>query len=127
MYLACTFRVPAIYPGPLSRRSRPSAGGGPLTVALDARRGPGRLSAPGRLRAGAVPALAPETAPAPGGRQVPLVFSACDSATRNAAAAVVNSGGSAPPAPPAPCQVTSQVNVAVAWKAPPGCPALELV
>jgi hypothetical protein len=32
-----------------------------------------------------------------------------------------------PPVPPAPCQVTSQVIVAVAWKAPPGCPALELV
>ena len=28
---------------------------------------------------------------------------------------------------PAPCQVTSQVIVAVAWKAPPGCPALEVV
>ena len=62
------------------------------------------------------------------GRQVPpLVFSAWDSATRNAATAVVNSGGSAPPAPPAPCQVMSQVIVAVAWNAPPGCPALELV
>jgi hypothetical protein len=62
------------------------------------------------------------------GRQVaPLVFSAWDSATRNAATAVVNSGDSTPPAPPAPCQVTSQVIVAVAWNAPPGCPALELV
>jgi hypothetical protein len=41
-----------------------------------------------------------ETALAPGGRQVaPLVFSAWDSATRNAATAVVNSGGSTPPAP----------------------------
>ena len=76
----------------------------------------------------AVPALASETALAPGGRQVaPLVFSAWDSATRNAAVAVVNSGGSAPPAPPAPCQVISHVIVAVAWNAPPGCPALELV
>ena len=65
---------------------------------------------------------------APGGRQVPpLVFSARDSATRNASVAIVNSGGSAPPAPPAPCQVTSQVNVAEAWNAPPGCPALDLV
>jgi hypothetical protein len=64
---------------------------------------------------------------APGGRQVPLVFSAWDSATRNAATAVVNNGGSTPPAPPAPCQVISQVIVAVAWNAPPGCPALELV
>src|SRR5207253_2399500 len=62
------------------------------------------------------------------GRQAPpLVFSAWDSATRNAAVAVVNSGGSAPPAPPAPCPVISHVIVAVARKAPPGCPALELV
>jgi hypothetical protein len=69
-----------------------------------------------------------EAALAPGGRQVPPpVFSAWDSATRNAATAVVNSGGSTPPAPPAPCQVTSHVIVAVARKAPPGCPALELV
>jgi len=76
----------------------------------------------------AVPALAGEAARAPGGRQVPpLVFSAWDSATRNAATAVVNSGGNAPPAPSAPCQVTSQVIVAVTWKAPSGCPALELV
>jgi len=78
------------------------------------------------LPADAVPALAPETALAPGGRQVPpLVFSAWDSATRKAATAVVNSGGSTPPAPPAPCQVTSQVTVAVARNAPPGCPALD--
>ena len=69
-----------------------------------------------------------EAALAPDGRQVPpLVFSAWDSATRNAATAVVNSGASTPPTPPAPCQVTSQVIVAVAWKAPSGCPALELV
>lgn len=108
-------------------RSLQPAGGGPLTVAFHARRGPGGPREPGLLRPVAVPALAPETAPAPGGRQVPLVFSACDSATRNAATAVVNSGGSTPPAPPAPCQVTSQVIVAVAWKAPSGCPALELV
>ena len=80
------------------------------------------------LHADAVPPLASETAPAPGGRQVtPLVFSAWDSATRNAATAVVNSGASIPPAPPAPCQVMSQVIVAVTWKAPPGCPALEPV
>jgi len=78
--------------------------------------------------AGAVPALAGEAALAPGGRQVPpLVFSAWDSATRNAATAVVNNGGNAPPAPPAPCQVTSHVIVAVTRNAPPGCPALELV
>jgi hypothetical protein len=65
---------------------------------------------------------------APGGRQVaPLVFSAWDSATRNAATAVVNNGGSIPPAPRVPCQVTSQVIVAVARNAPPGCPALEVV
>jgi len=63
--------------------------------------------------ADAVPALTREAALAPGGRQVtPLVFSAWDSATRNAATAVVNNGGSTPPAPPAPCQVTSQVIVA---------------
>ena len=53
------------------------------------------------------------------------MFSACDSATRNAATAVVNNGASTSPTPPAPCQVTSQVIVAVAWNAPPGCPALE--
>jgi hypothetical protein len=64
----------------------------------------------------------------PDGRQVPpLVFSAWDSATRNAAVAVVNSGGSTPPAPRAPCQMMSQVIVAVAVNAPPGCPALERV
>ena len=55
----------------------------------------------------------------PGGRQVPpLVFSAWDAAARNVATAVVNNDANAPPAPPAPCQVTSQVIVAVAWKAP---------
>ena len=64
---------------------------------------------------------------APGGRQVPLVSSAWDTATRNAATAVVNSGGSTPPAPPAPRPVTSQVIVAVARNAPSGCPALEVV
>jgi hypothetical protein len=65
---------------------------------------------------------------APSGRQVPpLVSSAWDSATRNAATAVVNSGGSTPPAPPAPYQVMFQVIVAVAWNAPSGCPALEVV
>jgi hypothetical protein len=81
------------------------------------------------LPADAVPALAGETALAPGGCQVAsLVFSAWDSATRNAATAVVNNGGgSSPPAPPAPCPVISQVIAAVVWNAPPGCPALELV
>ena len=80
------------------------------------------------LPADAAPALAPEAAPAPGGRQVPpLVSSAWDSATRNAATAVVNNGGRTPPAPPARCQVTSQVIVAVARNAPPGCPALEVL
>jgi hypothetical protein len=44
-----------------------------------------------------------------------LVFSAWDTATRNVATAVVNNGADAPPAPR---QVTSQVIVAVAWKAP---------
>jgi len=82
----------------------------------------------GAADAGEQGGLASETAPAPDGRQVPpLVFSAWDSATRNAATAVVNSGASTPPAPPAPCQVMSQVIVAVTWKAPPGCPALERV
>jgi len=52
------------------------------------------------LPADAVPALAGEAALAPGGRQVaPLVFSAWDSATRNAAVAVVNNGGSTRPPP----------------------------
>jgi len=132
MYLPCTFHGPFVYlrytwaafpPVPaLARRwsadrrlSRPGAG-------LEGR---GR---PGPARAGAVPALAPEAAPAPGGRQVPpLVSSAWDSATRNAATAVVNNGGSTPPAPPAPRHVISQVIVAVTRNAPPGCPALELV
>ena len=123
MYLAWSFGVPGIYLGLPFRRSRPSDGGGPLTVAFTpgpACRAGGAsvLCARGRFLS---PALAP------GGRQVPLVSSAWDSATRNAAAAVVNSGGSTPPAPPGPCQVTSQVIVAVAVNAPPGCPALELV
>jgi hypothetical protein len=62
--------------------------------------------------AGSRHALAGETA-AHGGLQVPpLVFSACDSATRNAATAVANNGANAPH------QVTSQVIVAVAWRAP---------
>jgi hypothetical protein len=79
------------------------------------------------LYADAVPALAGRPRWRPGRQVAPLVFSAWDSATRNAATAVVNNGGNAPPAPPAPCQVTSQVIVADAWKAPPGWPALELV
>lgn len=108
------FRVPAVYLGLPFRRSWPSHGGGLLTVAL---RAAGTWRAEGALvvYADAVPALALETALAPSGRQVPpLVFSAWDSATRNAATAVVNSGGSTPPAPPAPRQVISQVIVAVA-------------
>jgi hypothetical protein len=65
---------------------------------------------------------------AAGRRQVPpLVSSAWDSSTWNAATAVVNSGSSTLPAPSAPCQVMSQVIVAVARNAPSGCPALELV
>jgi hypothetical protein len=45
-----------------------------------------------------------------GWRQVPpLVFSAWDSATWNAATAVVNSGGGTPPAPPAPRQFSRVV------------------
>ena len=34
MYLACTFFGPLVYLGPPFRRSRPSHGGGPLTVAF---------------------------------------------------------------------------------------------
>jgi hypothetical protein len=45
-----------------------------------------------------------DVALAPGARQVPLVFSAWDSVTRNAATAVVNNGGSTPPAPPLPAR-----------------------
>jgi len=96
MYLACTYCVPAIYLGPPFRRSRPSRGGGPLTVACT--RGTGLEAA------GAQSCPCRTTAPAPGWRQVPLVFSAWDSATRNAATAVVNSGASTPPAPPAPAR-----------------------
>jgi hypothetical protein len=44
-----------------------------------------------------------------------LAVSAWDAAARNVATAVVNNGANAPPAPR---QVTSQVIVAVAWKAP---------
>ena len=121
LYLSWSFGVPGIYLGLPFRRSWPSHGGGPLTVAFTPgaacrAEGASVLYARGRLLSLAL---------APGGRQVPLVSSAWDSATRNAAAAVVNSGGSTPPAPPVPCQVTSQVIVAVAWNAPSGCPALE--
>jgi hypothetical protein len=127
VYLAWSFRVPAIYLGLPFRRSWPSHGGGPPAVAFHARYG---LEDPGCALASpvdAVAAFAGRLRWRPGGRQVPpLVSSAWDSATRNAAMAVVNSGGSTPPAPPAPCQVTSQVIVAVALNAPPGCPALDL-
>jgi hypothetical protein len=100
LYLFWSFRIPAIYLRPPFRWSRPSHGGGPLTVAYHARRGPGRTGDALALPVNAVPAV---TGRPPGGRQVPpLVFSAWDSATRNAATAVVNSGGSAPPAPPGP-------------------------
>ena len=125
MVLSCICDIPrAVFPPVLARRTvvvrRPS-----LFTSGAGLEGRGHL---GPVRAGAVPALALETVLAPGGRQVPpLVSSAWDSATRNAATAVVNSGGSTPPAPPAPCQVTSQVIVAVARNAPSGCPALELV
>jgi hypothetical protein len=128
LYLFWSFHIPPVYLGQSFRRSRPSPGGGPLTVAFHARRGPWKTRGALALHADAAPALAPEAAPAPGGRQVPpLVSSAWDSATRNAATAVVNNGASTPPAPPAPRQVTSQVIVAVARNAPPGCPALEAV
>jgi hypothetical protein len=124
LYLFWSFRIPAIYLGPRFRWSRPSHGGGPLTVAYHSRRGPWRTGDALALPADAVPALAAKPRRHPGRQVPPLVFSAWDSATRNAATAVVNSGGSTPPAPPAPCQVTSQVIVAVARNAPPGCPAL---
>jgi hypothetical protein len=59
-------------------------------------------------------------------RHPPLLVSrACDSATRNCAAATVCSGASTPPAPPSPAQVMSQVIVTVTGYAPPGCPALD--
>ena len=59
-------------------------------------------------------------------RHPPLLVSrACDSATRNSAAATVCSGASTPPAPPSPFQVMSQVIVTVTGYAPPGCPALD--
>ena len=131
MYLACTFLGPSYtcdIPGaafpPVPALARRWSADRRLSRAGRAwRAASARSSARGR---GSCPRR--EAALSPGGRQVPpLVFSAWDSATRNAATAVVNSGGSTPPAPPAPCQVTSQVIVAVAWKAPPGCPALELV
>jgi hypothetical protein len=41
LYLLWSARIPAIYLGPPFRRSRPSPGGGPLTVAYHAQRGPG--------------------------------------------------------------------------------------
>ena len=65
------------------------------------------------LRVDTVPDPAGETALGARRRQVPpLVFSAWDSATRNAATAVANNGANAPH------QVTSQVIVAVAWRVP---------
>jgi hypothetical protein len=126
VYLACTFLGPFVYLRLPFRRSCPSHGGGLLAIAFHARRGledPGRLG----LARGRGPGPCRDVAQAPGARQVPLVLSAWDSATRNAATAVVNNGGSTPSAPPPPRQVTSQVIVAVARSAPPGCPALELV
>jgi hypothetical protein len=124
VYLACTFPGPFIYPR--YTRGRLSAGPGRRTAVV---RQPSLLTSGSALegreglarRRGSCPCR--EAASAPGGRQAtPLLFSAWDSAT-----AAVNSGASTPPALPAPCQVTSQVIVAVVWNAPPGCPALELV
>jgi hypothetical protein len=108
MYLTCTFLgpfgVPAIYLGPHFHRSRPSHGGGPLTVAFHAWGGPEDPGVPWSLPRA-------RFLPLPGGRagvwrrQVPpLVSSACDSATRNAATAVVNNGASTSPAPPTPAR-----------------------
>jgi hypothetical protein len=133
--VSCTWRVPfmvlsytcdipgAVFPPVTALARRWSA-----DRRFHARRGPRQAGRALLSPADRNAALAFEAALAPGGRQVaPLVFSAWDSATWNAAVAVVNSGGSAPPAPPAPCQVMSQVIVADAVNAPPGCPALELV
>jgi hypothetical protein len=65
---------------------------------------------------------------APGGRQVaPLVFSAWDSATPERRHGGGEQRRQHSTRATGPCQVTSQVIVAVAWNAPPGCPALELV
>lgn len=113
MYLSWSFHIPPIYLGPPFRRSRPSLGGGPLTVAFYARRGHGRPRAPWPCPRTRVPGTPlPGDRAAHGGLQVPpLVFSACDSATRNAATAVANNGANAPR------QVTSQMIVAVAWRA----------
>ena len=130
MYLACTFLGPFIYPR--YTWGRLCAGPGPRTTVV---RRPSPFTSGAGLEGRRRPVVgararflpSPEDRAGPGGRQVPLVFSAWDSATRNAATAVVNKGANAPPAPPAPCQVTSQVIVAVAWNAPPGCPALEAV
>ena len=88
LYLSWSFGVPGIYLGLPFRRSRPSHGGGPLTVAFHPgtafrAEGASVLCARGRF-------LSLDLAP--GRRQVPLVSSAWDSATRNAATAVVNSG-----------------------------------
>lgn len=105
MYLACTFLGPLVYLGLSFCRSLPSPGGGLLTVAFHARGWSGRAGDSLVLPADAVLAVTGDGR-APGGRQVaPLVFSAWDSATRNAATAVLNSGGNVPPAPPASCQV----------------------
>jgi hypothetical protein len=58
VYLSWSSRIPAIYLGPHFRRSRPSHGGGPLTVAYHARHGPGRAGDALVLPADGVPALA---------------------------------------------------------------------
>jgi hypothetical protein len=90
VYLTWSFGVPGIYLGLPFRRSRPSHGGGPLTVAFT----PARPAGPRAVHASVLYARGRflSLALAPGGRQVPLASSAWDSATRNAAAAVVNSG-----------------------------------
>jgi hypothetical protein len=56
-----------------------------------------------------------------------LVVYATNIANQVAANVKAAMGRQHPAAPPAPRQVMSQVIVAVAWKAPPGCPALERV
>jgi hypothetical protein len=123
LYLSWSFRVPAKYLRLPFRRSWPSHGGGPLTVAFHLWRGlqgRGRL---GPVRAGPVPVRCPGARRASG----PSGVQRLGLRDRNAATAVVNRGGSTPPVPPAPRQVMSQVIVAVAWNAPSGCPALEVV
>ena len=96
VHLSCTCDVPGAAFAPVPAAVRRWSADRRLSRAARAWRAKGALV----LHADAVPPLASETAPAPGGRQVPLlVFSAWDSATRNAATAVVNSGASTPPAP----------------------------